>query len=51
LLKHLSDWAMNCPNNFTGPNAGGSYQFSIRTPLSDHVGQFYRSAYHLHVVR
>ena len=28
------------PNQITGPNAGGSRQFPIRTPLAARVGEF-----------
>jgi hypothetical protein len=31
------------PNQVTGPNAGGSRQFPIRTPLAARIGQFCRS--------
>lgn len=30
------------PNQITGPNAGGPRQFSVRTPLTARVGQFWR---------
>jgi hypothetical protein len=32
----------NRPNKITGPNAGGPWQFTIRTPLAARVGQFWR---------
>jgi hypothetical protein len=30
------------PNQITGPNAGGTRQFSVRISLGARVGQFYR---------